>query len=256
MGNRSSVLIAVSASSAAVLASLLLRRKRACRQGLTPWENNFCALKRDELPADGRELFSKWVSEAEKKDGFSARVMAVATSTPDEGATVRSVIFHKMTEDGSIIFGTNATSQKSRALALDPRCELLFRWGDRQIRVRGKAQLAGNSSESDAAFARLPRHCQLGLQCLHQGAAIGEDEHAASINFYNHQSEKLGLNQAQWDSSVRRPATYTAVIVAPETFEFYQGGQPGYINDRFIFGRSSSSACSSGNFPLLTRLQA
>jgi len=213
---------------------------------LTPWNSNFSAIERQDLPADGREFFSAWLSEAVAREGFSAQVMAVATSTPGDGATVRSVICHKMNEDGSIIFGTNTESQKLRSLRADPRCELLFRWGDRQIRVRGKAEI-GDAQESNAAFGRLPRHCQLGLTVLKQGSQIDEKQHKDSKAAYDKQVAKYSLDAVP---EVPRPAEYTAVVVKPDTFEFYQGGQAGYINDRFIFGRSS------GRFPLIGRLQS
>jgi len=239
---------AVAGASAAVLTLTWLFRRRA-ESKLTPWKGNFGALRKDDLPADGRELFSAWVHEAEKKDGFSARVMAVATCTPEEGPTVRSVIFHTMLEDGSIVFGTNSQSQKSRCLLQDPRCELLFRWGDRQIRIRGRAEM-GNSAENEAAFGRLPRHCQLGLHCLSQGQNCNEEQHQESISAYAGMVSSYGL--ADDGKSVPRPSAYTAVIVRPKTFEFYQGGQPGYINDRFLFARQTSA----GAFSLVTRLQA
>jgi len=177
--------------------------------------------------------------------------MAVATSSPEEGATVRSVIFHTMRDDGSIVFGTNSTSQKARTLAADPRCELLFRWGDRQIRIRGRAKTHGDGPESDAAFARLPRHCQLGLLCLRQGTNISEDEHCASLQSYSEKVANFGLD-ADGGLSIPRPANYTAIVVEPHCFEFYQGGKPGYINDRFLFVREAAT----GAFPLKTRLQA
>lgn len=211
-------------------------------------------MRREDLPSDGRELFTAWLHEAEQREGLSARVMVVATSTPQDGATARSVICHKMNEDGGIVFGTNSASQKAQALACDPRCELLFRWGDRQIRVRGRAVIAGDDGldgeESPTAFARLPRHCQLGLHCLCQGKQISEEEHKASVAAYNEQVVKFGLNPRS-GLPIPCPANYTAIVVKPDTFEFYQGGQLGYINDRFLFSRSPS-----GSFPLLTRLQA
>jgi len=230
------------AGVAAGITCLALRSQKP----LTPWKSNFSALEQKDLPADGRELFSAWLRDAEAGEGFSARVMAVATSTPGDGATVRSVICHKMNEDGSVIFGTNSESQKLRSLRADPRCELLFRWGDRQIRIRGKAEI-GSDQESNAAFSRLPRHCQLGLTILKQGSQIDEKQHHASKAAYDKQVAKYGLDSGL---AVPRPADYTAVVVQPDTLEFYQGGQAGYINDRFIFGRSS------GRFPLITRLQS
>jgi len=236
------------AGVAAGMACLYLKpTKSATASQLTPWKGNFCTMRRQDLPVDGRKLFSAWLAEAEAVEGVSARVMVVATSTAGDGATARSVICHKMNENGSIIFGTNSQSQKLRALRADPRCELLFRWGDRQIRIRGKAEI-GDAQESDAAFGRLPRHCQLGLQFLVQGSRIDEKQHQDSIAAYGTQVAKLGLDAD--GPRVPRPANYTAVIVQPDSLEFYQGGQPGYINDRFIFVRSA------GKFPLAGRLQS
>mmetsp|Transcript_35452 Transcript_35452/g.89293 ORF Transcript_35452/g.89293 Transcript_35452/m.89293 type:complete len:257 (-) Transcript_35452:37-807(-) len=226
-------------------------RRSSAAGGLTPWKGNFGDLRPQDAPSDGRELFSAWLQDAERQDGFSARVMAVATSSPEEGATVRSVIFHTMHEDGSVVFGTNSTSQKARSLNSDPRCELLFRWGDRQIRVRGRARCVGDGPESDAAFKRLPRHCQLGLLCLRQGTSIDEGEHGASLRAYEDKVANFGLDPDR-GPPVPRPANYTAVVVEPHCFEFYQGGKPGYINDRFLFVREAHT----GAFPLKTRLQA
>merc|ERR1712039_1045335 len=134
---------------------------------------------------------------------------------------------------------------KARSLIADPRCELLFRWGDRQIRIRGRARCVGDGPESDAAFERLPRHCQLGLSCLHQGTRINEEEHRASLRAYADKVANLGLD-TNCGPPVPRPANYTAIIVTPQCIEFYQGGKPGYINDRFLFVREAHT----GAFPL------
>jgi len=239
------------ASSALVLAYLAWTRKHKQLPESDPWKNDKNAIRREDLPDDGRELFCSWLHEAEKREGFSARVMVVATCTIEDGPTARSVVCHKINHDGSIVFGTNSMSQKACALRGDPRCELLFRWGDRQIRIRGLARM-GDSSETDAVFARLPRHCQLGLQCLNQGNHIDEEDHKSSIAGYAAQLDKFGLD-ANRGPSIPRPANYTAVVIRPSTFDFYQGGQTGYINDRFLFSRSGDSGAT---FPLVGRLQA
>merc|ERR1719392_342969 len=83
------------AGVAAGMAYLHLKPAKSATAGqLTPWKGNFGTLRRQDLPVDGRELFLAWLSEAEAAEGFSARVMVVATSTAEDGATARSVICH------------------------------------------------------------------------------------------------------------------------------------------------------------------
>jgi len=178
----------------------------------------------------------------------------LATSTPADGATARYLLPQGFDAAGRLIFGTNAASQKTRHLETDARCEAVWRDGHRQVRVRGRAVIAGATSPlSQEAYERLTPGCRFGLTMLDQGRAIDESEHARLLRRFDDEFDSDAA------STLKCPAHYTQFVLAPDSFEFYQGGHPGYCNDRFLYvRREPDQAAKSGGracFELHSRLQ-
>ncbi|KAJ8607327.1 hypothetical protein CTAYLR_009552 [Chrysophaeum taylorii] len=202
------------------------------------------ALKRRELPSSPHELFQRWLREAEARDGVRARALVLATSAPDDGATARYVLPHSFGDP--IILGTNIRSQKARQLLVDGRCELVWRDGDRQVRIRGTAIVAGAAdARSLQTFANLAPPRRWGVELLDQGRPIDDEAHDALLRRYETEFNPNNLTAC--------PDNFTAVAVTPATIEFFQGGHPAYINDRFLYVRDQADPTT---FNLLARLQA
>jgi|EP01043_Picozoa_sp_COSAG02_P012550 pyridoxamine 5'-phosphate oxidase len=214
------------------------------------------------MPEDAYGLLRRWMQDAEEQSGYAAaRTMCLATYSTADGPTARTVLCQECGEElGGLIVGTNSRSLKSRQVQEEPRVEAVFRWGDRQVRVRGRARL-GSTSESDVAWARLGRAQQLGLTLLQQGELCSEARHDAIDKAWHSLASKHGgggANGATYRATVPRPEHFAALIVRPDSFEYYLGGHPGYVNDRFLYCRrpQSDQERGRGRFELVGRLQA
>ena len=68
------------------------------------------------------------------------------------------------------------------------------------------------------------------MTLLRQGTPCNDDEYAAI------EQRWLALAAADdGEAPVARPADFSAFILEPATVEFYQGGHPGFCNDRFLY---------------------
>lgn len=195
------------------------------------------------MPSSPFDLVEAWWAEAVSKEGFKARGVVLATSSPEDGATARTLIPHAIGADG-ILFGTNSESQKARQLKEDSRCEIVWRCDHRQIRIRGTA-LIGPPAKTQEVYGKLSPSFRCGLQMLRQGNPVEESTYDQMLAAYD---ETFTGDDA---TTGVPPDNYTAIVVKPNTFEFYQGGHPGYINDRFLYTKQED-----GSFTLFSRLQA
>jgi pyridoxamine 5'-phosphate oxidase len=213
----------VAAASAATAAFLLYRRRRSRRPPFVP-------LRRSELPTHPYDLAQRWIDEHQRATNFlEAHCVCLATSSPSGGATARTVLLQKLDQNVGLIFGSQASSLKGSDAAADVRAEAVLRLGERQVRFRGTLRL-GDAGQSDDAFHRVPRGAQLGLTLLRQGTPCNDDEYAAI------EQRWLALAAADdGEAPVARPADFSAFILEPATVEFYQGGHPGFCNDRFLY---------------------
>ena len=157
--------------------------------------------------------------------------MRLATSSPGEGATARHVVLQALGDDGALVVGTATCSLKARQVAEDPRAELVARWGHLQVRARGRARL-GDAAESDASWGRLPDGARLGLPALEQGEPVDDGAWADIARRVGGARRRAGAPGAPPPA---RPESFSALILEPETFEFYSGGHENYLNDRWLY---------------------
>lgn len=218
-------------------------------------------MRREALPYSPFDLLAAWLAEAEAAEGIRARAMVVATSTRALGATARNVLLLRCdAHRQQLTFGTSAASLKSRQLAEDPRIEAVFAWGKRQVRVRGMATLdnpLGGATDPSSpsrhatreAFGALPRGAQFSLHVAQQGRALDEEAHAADVAQVK---EMVATANALAMPQPRPPESYTAVLIEPATFEFYQGtsnvAELGYIeHDRFLYVKCATRMPEEGS---------
>lgn len=186
-------------------------------------------------PDEPMSLLKAWLAENEAVDGVAARFVVLATSSPEEGATARTLLLQKIDSTGGLVFGTSPGSLKGRSLAQDDRAEVVMRWGNQQVRCRGRMR-KGSASETESAFAGLPVGAQLGLPLLEQGAPIDDAAYAKVAAAYE---EKAMLQQS--NSNPCPHDRYSAYVLELQTVEFYSGGHAGYVNDRFLFIRDGAA---------------
>ena len=208
---------------------------------------SFSPLHPKELPTDPYELLNRWMAEAENSSGFlEAHAMTLATCDAEGGATARTVVLQLAGEEhGGLMFGSNRLSLKARQTTADGRAEVVLRFGQRQARVRGTLRL--DETKSALSFSRVAPKARLGLSTLEQGRAIDEAGHAKIAA----QIDQL-MAQGHEQALVEPPSNYVAFVLAPSSFEFYNGGHPAYLNDRFLYLRAKDGV----RFAAPVRLQA
>lgn len=171
---------------------------------------------------DPFEQFHHWFAAvADHLDEPNAMVVSVAD---DEGWPSARTVLLKGLDHRGLVFYTNTRSAKGRALAANPRAELLFVWlpVHRQVRVRGRVSTVADD-EADAYFASRPRGSQLGAWASPQSEVVPD---RATL--------EAGVAEAEArfaGSDVLRPPHWTGYRVTPERWEFWQG-RPDRLHDR------------------------
>jgi pyridoxamine 5'-phosphate oxidase len=111
----------------------------------------------DTAPATPDPLFERWLKDAIDAGVVEPHAMTLSTVDPAGRPSARVLIL-KYLEDGAWAFASGSGSRKGKELANTPWAALTFYWPalGRQVRVRGRVELA-NAAESAADFlARSP----------------------------------------------------------------------------------------------------
>lgn len=190
-------------------------------------------LSRDPLPDTPVDRLADWLDEA-----FAARrqpnphAMTLATAD-DEGMPQARIVLCKAIErePGTIVFYTNRTSRKGRALAARPRAAVVFHWGpqERQARIEGPVT-AVSDAESDAYFATRPAEAQLSAWASEQSEPIAS---RAAL--------EARMAEAEARFGVRADPTAPGAVPRPPTW----GGYRLHIA-RLELWRSGGAGCTTG----------
>lgn len=189
-------------------------------------------LHREELDADPIAQFSQWFSHALELGVHEPNAMTLAT-VDETGMPYQRTVLLKYFDAKGFVFFTNYSSRKSKQLAANPKCSMLFPWItlERQVIIQGVAEKI-SSAESLKYFTSRPRESQIGAWVSNQSEVI------TSRKFL---LQKLAEIKDKFQhGEIPLPSFWGGYRVVPTTIEFWQGG-PARLHDRFLYQKSGSA---------------
>ena len=191
-------------------------------------EYHLARLSEESAGFDPFALFGLWFEAAGTSGIHEPNAMVLATATA-EGRPSARVVLMKGFDGNGFTFFTNYESHKGRDLAVNPFAAVVFWWEplERQVRIEGRVTKV-SAAESDEYFYSRPLGSRIGAWVSQQSRVI-PDRTALDRRYAETQAEYS-------ESHPDRPPFWGGYRLAPDTFEFWQGG-PNRLHDRLRFSR-------------------
>lgn len=178
------------------------------------------------------DLFQDWLKDAMDHAAVEANAMSLSTLGLDGFPESRIVYFKEIFENG-LVFYTNYSSDKGKAIAANPNVHSLFFWPEteRQVSIKGIATKVPESM-SDAYFHSRPKESKLGAWSSHQSEKLDSREEL---------EKRLFAYSEEFKNDVPRPPHWGGYVIHPVSIEFWQG-RPSRLHDRFVFEKQADGS--------------
>ena len=190
------------------------------------------ALEEGSLSSDPIEQFRVWLEEADSSGVYEPNAMVLSTIDPDGAPTIRTVLLRGVSNEGFAFF-TDYTSQKGRALAVNPDVAVVFPWYTlhRQVIIRGSVEKV-SEADSDAYFSTRPRDSRIGAWASDQSQPIDSRDGLE-------QKVDEATKRFEGVEEVPRPEKWGGYVIRPRTIEFW-AGRRSRLHDRIRFTKTDS----------------
>lgn len=198
----------------------------------------------DPLPMDPLPIAIRWLEEAfAAREQANPHAIALATVDAEGQPAVRMVLCKAIEADpGGLVFFTDRSSHKGRALAHHPRAEACFHFGPQGRQVRMAGRVAPTSeAESDAYFATRPLDSQLGAWASRQSEPLASRE--ALLGAIAETATRFGVAPGGDEPSDRvpRPPEWGGYRLVATRVELWHS-RPGRAHDRAAWTREQGNA--------------
>ncbi len=189
-------------------------------------------LTRESLAAHPLVQFQQWLEDAVASPVLAdPTAMVLSTIDPDGTPWQRIVLLKDLSEDG-LVFYTNYSSRKARAIDANHRVSALMPWNnlERQVIVGGSAQKL-STAESARYFLSRPRESRLAAWASQQSRPIS----ARKVLM-----QQLAAMKAKFgEGEIPLPDFWGGYRIVPDVVEFWQGHEA-RLHDRFRYTRTDS----------------
>jgi pyridoxamine 5'-phosphate oxidase len=206
------------------------------------------------LPIDPMPTLESWLADATRaKTALNPNAFALATVDEHGNAGVRIVLCKRLDVNlGSLVFFTNYTSPKARAIDARGRIAGSFFWDHqhRQARFEGQADRAC-AEESDAYFRSRPLLSRLGAWSSAQSQPLTTREEL--LTHLRETMRRFGVNEHDLATpsakpDIPRPEHWGGYHVTLDRVELWVGGS-GRLHDRARWSRTLARGGPGGWTP-------